>query len=88
MNLESQKSVKLASIKKGAQIYGKYITEWRFIIIVTWSITDGKVEIQCQALQLFCPPWIVILKQTPSQTLVQRNCLALPATIKNYMHYQ
>ena len=35
MNLESQKSVKLASMKKGAQIYGKYITVWRFIIIVT-----------------------------------------------------
>ena len=27
MNLESEKSVKLASMKKEAQIYGKYITE-------------------------------------------------------------
>ena len=44
MNLESQKSVKLASMKKGAQIYDKYIIMSSLTVILSSLNCDLKTD--------------------------------------------
>ena len=60
MNLESEKSVKLASIKRGAQIYGKYnyhrikIYHYCYIIYNRWKSRDPMSSLTVILSSLNC----------------------------------